>query len=147
MNALNELLSANLIERLGWTLLHSVWELAAIAGVFVLAMAIRRPKTANGRYAAGALAMALMKLRGFNPEHFALRHPGGRLGRQLLLRVKDTMRSGEDNPAVNIKESVAHMLYQISNKRCQSIELRANRDTSKPSTIPTLPNPTAATNC
>lgn len=70
-----------------------------------------------------ALAMALMKLRGFKLEHFALRHPGGRLGKQLLLRVSDTMRAGEDNPAVNINESIAHTLYQISSKRCGAVSV------------------------
>tara|TARA_Y100000588_G_scaffold395323_1_gene523382 strand:- start:14339 stop:15307 length:969 start_codon:yes stop_codon:yes gene_type:complete len=70
-----------------------------------------------------ALAIALMTLRGFNSEHFALRHPGGRLGRQLLLTVSDTMRAGEDNPTVNVKQSVAHMLYQISSKRCGAVSV------------------------
>ena len=75
-----------------------------------------------------ALAVALMKLRGFQPEHFAQRHPGGRLGRQLLLTVKDTMRTGEHNPAININDSVAHMLYQISSKRCGAVSVIDNSD-------------------
>lgn len=70
-----------------------------------------------------ALAMALMKLRAFEPEHFALRHPGGQLGRRLLLSVEDTMRTGENNPVVNIKESVADMMYEISSKRCGAVSI------------------------
>ncbi|WMN06967.1 KpsF/GutQ family sugar-phosphate isomerase [Marivirga arenosa] len=42
-----------------------------------------------------ALAVALMRERDFQPEHFALFHPGGSLGRRLLMRVKDVMRSTE----------------------------------------------------
>lgn len=70
-----------------------------------------------------ALAMTLMKMRDFTPASFARFHPGGRLGRQLLLTVKDTMRAGEDNPAVNVNETVAHMLYQISSKRCGAVSV------------------------
>ena len=70
-----------------------------------------------------ALAMALMKMRNFTPDNFAMYHPGGRLGRQLLLTVKDTMRAGEENPAVNVNESVSKMLYQISSKRCGAVSV------------------------
>src|SRR5207302_2320142 len=41
-----------------------------------------------------ALAMALMKLRNFQPEDFARFHPGGQLGKRLLLTVRDLMRTG-----------------------------------------------------
>lgn len=47
-----------------------------------------------------ALAMTLLEARGFGPEDYALRHPGGSLGRRLLTKVKDIMHSGEDNPVV-----------------------------------------------
>ena len=47
-----------------------------------------------------ALAMALMKLRDFQPEDFALNHPGGQLGKRLLLTVSDIMRSGNANPFI-----------------------------------------------
>ena len=73
-----------------------------------------------------ALAMALMKLRGFNPEQFAVRHPGGRLGKQLLLKVIATMRSGNDNPIVNVNDSIANALYEISNKRCGAVSVVDN---------------------
>lgn len=70
-----------------------------------------------------ALAMTLMKQRGVTPEQFALLHPGGNLGKKLLLTVADVMRSGEDNPIININQDVRHMLYEISNKRCGAVSV------------------------
>jgi arabinose-5-phosphate isomerase len=43
-----------------------------------------------------ALAVALLAARGFTAEDFALSHPGGALGRKLLLRVSDLMHSGDN---------------------------------------------------
>jgi len=63
-----------------------------------------------------ALAMALMKLRGFKPEHFALFHPGGQLGKRLTMTVADIMRSGENNPVVNVDGTLNAMLYEITGK-------------------------------
>jgi arabinose-5-phosphate isomerase len=47
-----------------------------------------------------ALAVALLKSRGFTAEDFALSHPSGSLGKRLLLRVSDVMRKDDDVPAV-----------------------------------------------
>jgi len=47
-----------------------------------------------------ALAVALLKIRGFTAEDFAMSHPSGSLGKRLLLRVADVMRTGEDIPQV-----------------------------------------------
>ena len=63
-----------------------------------------------------ALAMSLMKMRGFEPDQFALLHPGGQLGKRLLLTVSDVMRSGDRNPVVRTEDSVRHMLYEITSK-------------------------------
>jgi len=63
-----------------------------------------------------ALAVALMELRDFKEEDFALFHPAGELGKKLLLKVGDVMRQGKRNPVININESVEHMLFEISNK-------------------------------
>ncbi len=63
-----------------------------------------------------ALAIVLMKIRGFKPEHFALYHPGGLLGRRLLLRVSDVMRKGSRNSIVSINASMERLLVEISNK-------------------------------
>jgi arabinose-5-phosphate isomerase len=70
-----------------------------------------------------ALAMTLMKKRGVTPEQFALWHPGGQLGRRLLLTVSDIMRSGADNPIVDSKTSVRDMLYEISSKLCGAVSI------------------------
>lgn len=63
-----------------------------------------------------ALAVALMKLRNFKAEQFALNHPGGRLGKRLSLTVEDIMRGGEDNPVVPVSASVSDLLIEITRK-------------------------------
>ena len=63
-----------------------------------------------------ALAMALMKMRGFQPSHFALLHPGGQLGKRLIMTVADIMRSGENNPVVKVNGTIREMLYEITGK-------------------------------
>lgn len=70
-----------------------------------------------------ALAMTLMKMRGTTPEQFALLHPGGQLGKRLLLTVADVMRSGDNNPVLNVNSGVRDMLYEISNKRCGAVSI------------------------
>ncbi|RMF92988.1 MAG: KpsF/GutQ family sugar-phosphate isomerase [Nitrospinota bacterium] len=70
-----------------------------------------------------ALALTLMKLKDFKPEHFALYHPGGRLGKRLLLRVKDLMRSGENNPIIRVEESVSTMLCEITRKMTGAVSV------------------------
>ncbi|MDT8445261.1 MAG: KpsF/GutQ family sugar-phosphate isomerase [bacterium] len=60
-----------------------------------------------------ALAVALMKKRGFASEDFALYHPAGRLGKRLLYQVKDLMRQGEENPAVLQTASFSELLKAI----------------------------------
>jgi arabinose-5-phosphate isomerase len=63
-----------------------------------------------------ALAVACLEARGFNHEDFARSHPGGALGRRLLLRVADVMRNGEAVPAVAADASVFQALEEISRK-------------------------------
>jgi arabinose-5-phosphate isomerase len=63
-----------------------------------------------------ALAVALLELRGFKPEDFALSHPGGALGRRLLTHVRDVMRSGDAVPKVSPDASLTAALLEISNK-------------------------------
>ena len=70
-----------------------------------------------------ALAMTLMKMSGFQPENYALSHPGGQLGRRLLLRVADIMRSGDNNPTLHLDESIQQMLYEITNKRSGAVSI------------------------
>ena len=63
-----------------------------------------------------ALAVALLKSRGFTEEDFARSHPGGRLGRRLLLYVKDIMHSGDQLPVVNEDTSLREALLMMSGK-------------------------------
>jgi len=48
----------------------------------------------------GALAMVFMKLPDYQPDDFAANHPGGQLGKRLLLTVGDIISSGEANPVI-----------------------------------------------
>jgi len=64
-----------------------------------------------------ALAVALLGHRGFTEADFALSHPGGTLGRRLLLRVRDVMRSGGDLPAVGPDTPLTEGLLEMSRKR------------------------------
>ena len=64
-----------------------------------------------------ALAVALLEARGFTREAFALSHPGGSLGRRLLLRVSDIMHSGDTIPAVAESARVRDAILQITAKK------------------------------
>jgi arabinose-5-phosphate isomerase len=63
-----------------------------------------------------ALAVALLEARGFTADDFALSHPGGSLGRRLLLLVENIMRKGKDIPLVNSDATVSQALLEISGK-------------------------------
>lgn len=63
-----------------------------------------------------ALAVALLEARGFTADDFALSHPGGSLGRRLLLTVKDIMHAGESLPVVNEHDIIRNALLEISAK-------------------------------
>jgi arabinose-5-phosphate isomerase len=64
-----------------------------------------------------ALAVVLLEEKGFKEEDFAVRHPGGVLGRRLLLRVEDLMHQGEHLPLVGHDVSVKEALFVITSKR------------------------------
>ena len=63
-----------------------------------------------------ALAVALLQARGFTAEDFALSHPGGSLGKRLLLHVSDIMHTGNRMPKVNESASVSQALLEMSKK-------------------------------
>jgi len=63
-----------------------------------------------------ALAMALLEARGFTVEEFAVSHPGGRLGRRLLLKVTDIMHTGENIPRVRANTVLSDALLEITRK-------------------------------
>ncbi|NGZ05401.1 MAG: KpsF/GutQ family sugar-phosphate isomerase [Magnetococcales bacterium] len=64
-----------------------------------------------------ALAVCLLEKRQFGPEQFALLHPGGSLGRKLLVRVADRMHTGERIPCVSEEDSVRQALFEMTAKR------------------------------
>lgn len=63
-----------------------------------------------------ALAVALLSCRKFTPEDFALFHPGGTLGRKLLLTVENVMHSGADNPVIAVEKTVKEALFVMTAK-------------------------------
>ncbi|WP_133405476.1 KpsF/GutQ family sugar-phosphate isomerase [Parashewanella tropica] len=63
-----------------------------------------------------AIAVALLQAKGFTKDDFALSHPGGSLGRKLLLKVSDVMHKGEQLPLVSPNMKITEALYVISNK-------------------------------
>lgn len=63
-----------------------------------------------------ALAVALLDARGFREVDFARSHPGGSLGRKLLMHVADLMRSGDAVPRVQVDTVMAEMLHEMTRK-------------------------------
>lgn len=63
-----------------------------------------------------ALAIALLEARGFTADDFAFSHPGGSLGRKLLLKVKDLMHTGAAIPSVHPDASLADAIAEITRK-------------------------------
>ena len=63
-----------------------------------------------------ALAIALLESRGFTEADFALSHPGGRLGKRLLLHVADIMHREQEIPRVAVNASLSEALAEISRK-------------------------------
>ena len=63
-----------------------------------------------------AMAIAILEARGFTAEEFAFSHPGGALGKRLLLRVSDVMVTGSAIPNVGSKVSLAEALFEMTSK-------------------------------
>ena len=64
-----------------------------------------------------ALAIVLLEHKGFKEEDFALRHPGGILGRRLLLRVEDLMHRDRELPIIRSDTAIKEALFEITDKR------------------------------
>lgn len=64
-----------------------------------------------------ALAMALLEARGFTAEDFAFSHPGGNLGRRLLLKVADVMHTGAAIPRVTAETPISKALMEITSRK------------------------------
>lgn len=67
-----------------------------------------------------ALATCLLELKGFKEKDFAFFHPGGALGKRLLLRVEDLMRKGKSSPVVDMDMAVSQVLLKITQSRAGS---------------------------
>ena len=63
-----------------------------------------------------AIAIAILEAKGFTSDDFAKSHPGGKLGKRLLLKVKDIMHSKEKFPSVNQDENLANSLITMTEK-------------------------------
>ena len=63
-----------------------------------------------------ALALVLLDVRGFSAEDFARSHPGGTLGRRLLTRVADIMRTGDALPVTTVHATLAEAIVEMSRK-------------------------------
>jgi arabinose-5-phosphate isomerase len=75
-----------------------------------------------------AIAVTLMKMKGLSEQDFARLHPGGQLGRRLLLTVEDVMRKGADNPIIPVHQSVKEMLAKITSFRVGAISIVNERN-------------------
>ena len=76
---------------------------------------------------ADALAVCLLELKGFKQKDFALFHPGGTLGRKLLLTVDDIMRKGSSNPIVGENNKISEVLVKITHARAGSAAVVNNK--------------------
>jgi len=63
-----------------------------------------------------ALAVALIEMRNFTANDFAKFHPGGALGKKLLLKIKDIL-DGKNKPVVTVESTIQQVIFEISNKR------------------------------
>lgn len=68
-----------------------------------------------------AMASVLIKLRNFKPENFAVYHPGGSLGRRLLMKVEDVMHKGDEVAVCTSVATVDEVLLKMTNKRLGAV--------------------------
>jgi len=77
-----------------------------------------------------ALAVCLQDLRGFTKKDFAKYHPGGALGKRLYLRVSDLIKNNQI-PKVNVSDSIAKVILEISEKRLGVTAVLENEKNSR----------------
>jgi len=70
-----------------------------------------------------ALAVCLLELKGFKEKDFAFYHPGGLLGKRLILKVEDLMRTGKANPVASQEKTVSEVLVKITQARAGSVSI------------------------
>ena len=73
-----------------------------------------------------AMAVALMKMREFGLADYALLHPGGQIGKRLTVRVSDVMLKEDNNPIINISDSVKNCISEISRKLAGAVSVVDN---------------------
>ncbi len=73
-----------------------------------------------------AMAVALMKMREFGLADYALLHPGGQIGKRLTVRVSDVMLKEDNNPIINIFDSVKNCISEISRKLAGAVSVVDN---------------------
>ena len=76
-----------------------------------------------------ALAVALLKARDFTPEDFARSHPGGRLGRRLLVHVKEVMHERQDTPLVSPDTVLTKAIIEMTKKNLGTTLIIDNKNT------------------
>lgn len=69
------------------------------------------------------IAAVLAEIKGFKREDFGLCHPGGQLGKRLLLKVEDLMHTGNENPVLDEDSSMEDILYELTSKRMGAVSL------------------------
>ncbi len=74
-----------------------------------------------------ALAIAVMEARGFKKPQYARYHPAGSIGRSLLLKVSDVMRSGERNPVLRENATVRDALFAMTRAKAGSVSITNSR--------------------
>jgi len=70
-----------------------------------------------------ALAISLLYKKGFKREEFAILHPGGNLGKKLLLKVEDIMHKGKDNPVIEQNKTVREALLVMTSCRLGAVSV------------------------
>lgn len=74
-----------------------------------------------------ALAISLLESRGFTTEDFARSHPGGRLGKRLLLHIQDIMHSDDEMPVVSADSSLSEAILEMTRKRLGMVAITDTR--------------------
>ena len=70
-----------------------------------------------------AIAVALMKMRGFKVADYALLHPGGQIGKRLIMKVADLMLKGNNNPVISLSDTVKNSILKISEKQAGAVSV------------------------
>ena len=96
---------------------HADWVLSSAVDQEACPLNLAPTASTTAQMAMGdALAVALLDARGFREEDFARSHPGGSLGRKLLIHVRDLMRSGDALPQVRPDALFTDMLREMTSK-------------------------------